>query len=72
MITLSDVKINSSKRAERAGMLIASTVSCQRQSRKSTTSWGEVISKFPIVVSTEQNCYDDKFIGCEDRLSKKG
>ena len=30
MITLSDVKINCSKRVEREGRLIANTASCQR------------------------------------------
>ena len=72
MITLSDLKINCSKRVEREGMLMANTTSCQRKSRESATGWGEVISKLPMVVSTEKNCYDDNSIGCIDKLFAKG
>ena len=72
MITLSDLKINCSKRVEREGMLMANTASCQRQSRESAAGWGELISKLPMVGSTEKNCYDDNFIGCIDKLFEKG
>ena len=71
MITLSDLKINCSKRVEREGMIMANTASCQRKSRESATGWGELISKLPMV-STEKNCYDDNFIGCIDKLFEKG
>ena len=68
MITLSDLKINCSKRVEREGMLMANTASC---SRARVLRVG-VISKLPMVVSTEQNCYYDNLIGCIDKLFGKG
>ena len=64
MMTLSDVKINCSKRVEREGMLIVNTASFQRYSRKSATGWGEVIFKFPKTQSFG--------VGCVKRLKALG